>query len=102
MTIGAAIDNLMFNYGSMAGLDRESLKRLICSGQEQGFTVRQCYNGIRLCLGLEYQQQEVFSTREAAEMFEISEGELLNEMLELGVKPKKQKGKVFFFPEGIK
>jgi hypothetical protein len=101
MTIGAAIDNLMFNYGSMAELDRESLKQLIRSGQEQGFTVRQCYNGIRLCLGLEYQQQEVFSTREAAEMLEISEGELLNEMLELGVKPKKQKGKVFFFPEGI-
>lgn len=85
----------------MAELDRESLKQLIRSGQEQGFTVRQCYNGIRLCLGLEYQQQEVFSTREAAEMLEISEGELLNEMLELGVKPKKQKGKVFFFPEGI-
>ena len=101
MTIGAAIDNLMCNYGSMAELDRESLKQLIRSGQEQGFTVRQCYNGIRLCLGLEYQQQEVFSTREAAEMLEISEGELLNEMLELGVKPKKQKGKVFFFPEGI-
>lgn len=101
MTIGAAIDNLMFNYGSMAELDRESLKQLIRSGQEQGFTVRQCYNGIRLCLGLEYQQQEVFSTREATEMLEISEGELLNEMLELGVKPKKQKGKVFFFPEGI-
>lgn len=101
MTIGAAIDNLMFNYGSMAELDRESLKQLIRSGQEQGFTVRQCYNGIRLCLGLEYQHQEVFSTREAAEMLEISEGELLNEMLELGVKPKKQKGKVFFFPEGI-
>ena len=60
MTIGAAIDNLMFNYGSMAELDRESLKQLIRSGQEQGFTVRQCYNGIRLCLGLEYQQQEVF------------------------------------------
>ena len=53
MTIGAAIDNLMFNYGSMAELDRESLKQLIRSGQEQGFTVRQCYNGIRLCLGLE-------------------------------------------------
>ena len=90
MTIGTAIDNLMFNYGNMAGLDRESLKQLIRNGQEQGFSVQQCYNGIRFCLGLEYQQQEVFSTREAAEM------------LELGVKPKKREGKVFFFPNGIK
>lgn len=102
MTIGTAIDNLMFNYGNMAGLDRESLKQLIRNGQEQGFSVRQCYNGIRFCLGLEYQQQEVFSTREAAEMLEISEGELLNKMLELGVKSKKREGKVFFFPNGIK
>lgn len=101
MTIDEAVDTIMFNYGSGGELDRKSLYSLIRSGQDQGFSVRECYNGIRLCLGLKYQQREVFSAREAAEILKISEGELLNEMLELGAKPKKQKGKVFFFPEGI-
>lgn len=101
MTIETAIDNLMTNYGDMAGLDRLKLERLIESGLSEGFSVRHVYNGIRLVLGMEYQQQEFFSASEAAEMLEVSESELFSRMAAIGAEPIKAEGKIYYFPDGI-
>jgi hypothetical protein len=101
MTLQTAIDNLMANYGCIAGLDRLKLERLISSGLSKGFSVRQCYNGVRLCLAIEYGQQEIFSEAEAEEMLNISKSELFSEMQRIGSEPVQAKGRIFYFPEGI-
>ena len=101
MTTQTAIDNLMTNYGDIAGLERQKLERLIESGLSEGLSVRQVYNGIRLVLGMEYQQQEIFSASEAAEMLEISESELFSGMESIGAAPIKAKGKIYYFPNGV-
>ena len=101
MTTQTAIDNLMTNYGDMAGLDRLKLERLIESGLSEGFSVRQIYNGIRLVLGMEYQQQEIFSASEAAEMLAVSESELFSRMGAIGAEPIKAKGEIYYFPNCV-
>lgn len=101
MTTQTAIDNLMTNYGDIAGLERQKLERLIESGLSEGFSVRQIYNGIRLVMGMEYQQQEIFSASEAAEMLEVSESELFSRMAAIGAEPIKAKGEIYYFPNGV-
>lgn len=101
MDKSTAVNNLMNNYGEMAGLERRELERLIDSGLSEGFSVRQVYNGIRLVLGMEYQQQEIFSASEAAEMLEVSESELFSRMAAIGAEPIKAEGKIYYFPDGI-
>ena len=101
MDKSTAVNNLMNNYGEMAGLERRELERLIDSGISKGFSVKQCYNGIRLCLGMEYGQQEIFSAAEAAEMLNISKSELFSEMQRIGSEPVQAKGRILYFPEGI-
>lgn len=101
MTTQTAIDNLMTNYGDIAGLERRELERLIDSGLSKGFSVKQCYNGVRLCLGATYGQQEIFSAAEAEEMLNISKSELFSEMQRIGSEPVQAKGRIFYFPEGI-
>lgn len=101
MTTQTAIDNLMTNYGDIAGLERQKLERLIESGLSEGFSVRQVYNGIRLVLGMEYQQQEIFSASEAAEMLEVSESELFSRMAAIGAESIKAKGEIYYFPNGV-
>ena len=95
MTTQTAIDNLMTNYGDIAGLERQKLERLIESGLSEGFSVRQVYNGIRLVLGMEYQQQEIISASEATEMLEISEREIFSRMESIGAEPIKAKRKIY-------
>lgn len=101
MDKSTAVNNLMNNYGKTAGLERRELERLIDSGLSKGFSVKQCYNGIRLCLGMEYGQQEIFSEAEAEEMLNISKSELFSEMQRIGSEPVQAKGRIFYFPEGI-
>ena len=101
MDKSTAANNLMDNYGEMAGLERRKLERLIDSGLSKGFSVKQCYNGIRLCLGMEYGQQEIFSAAEAAEMLEISESELFSKMQEIGAEPIQSERTVFYFPKCV-
>ena len=41
MDKSTAVNNLMDNYGEMAGLERRELERLIDSGLSKGFSVKQ-------------------------------------------------------------
>ena len=70
MDKSTAVNNLMDNYGEMAGLERRELERLIDSGLSKGFSVKQCYNGIRLCLGMEYGQH--ISLKSIADRFRMN------------------------------
>lgn len=101
MDKSTAVNNLMNNYGEMAGLERRELERLIDNGLSKGFSVKQCYNGVRLCLGATYGQQEIFSAAEAAEILEISESELFSKMQEIGAEPIQSERTVFYFPKGV-
>lgn len=101
MNIETAINNLIISYGDVARLKRRELERLINSGLSKGFSVKQCYNGIRLCLGMEYGKQEIFSAAEAAEMLEISESELFSKMQEIGAEPIQSERTVFYFLRGV-
>lgn len=96
-----AINNLLRNYGEMAAVDRPTLERLFDSAFERGLTVSQAYNGLRLVYGVNFHQQEYFTAKEAAEMLEVSESDLLDEMQRQGIKPEQTKGNVYYFPNGI-
>ncbi len=96
-----AINNLLRNYGELAAVDRPTLERLFDSAFEHGLTVKQAYNGLRLVYGVNFHQQEYFSTKEVSEMLELSESDLLEEMQRQGIKPEQTKGNVYYFPNGI-
>lgn len=101
MDIYTAIENLISDYGDIAGIDRVELKHLINKGLSEGFSVRQIYNGIRLVLSVKYQRQEIFSSSESIEMMKISENKLFFKIAEVGSKPIKTHGKIFYFPDKI-
>lgn len=101
MDMNTAIDNIMRNYGELAAVDRAQLEKMLNSGLERGLTVNQMYNGIRLVYGVNFHQPEMFSSKEAAEMLELSESDLLEELQRQGIKPEQTKGNVFYFPKGL-
>ena len=87
MTLIDAVNNLYATYGKY-GLDKGKLGLLICDGMENyGLSLETCYNGLRMTLGNEYNEQELFSTNEVAEMLEIDKQEALKLMQQCGIKP---------------
>lgn len=101
MDMDTAIDNILRNYGTLAAVDRPQLQRMFDNGLERGLSVKQMYDGIRLVYGVNFNQPELFSTKEAAEMLELSESDFLDEMQRQGIKPEQTKGSVFYFPKGL-
>lgn len=101
MDINTAIDNILRNYGELAAVDRPHLEKMFNSGFEQGLSVNQMYNGIRLVYGVNFHQSELFSSKEATEMLELSESDLLEELQRQGIKPEQTKGNIYYFPKGL-
>jgi len=101
MDMNTAIDNILRNYGKLAAVDRPQLEQMFNNGLQQGLTVNQMYDGIRLVYGVNFHQQEVFSAKEAAEMLKLSENDLLDELQRQGIKPERTKGNVYYFPKGL-
>lgn len=101
MDMNTAIDNILRNYGKLAAVDRPQLEKMFNSGFERGLSVNQMYNGIRLVYGVNFHQPELFSSKEAAEMLELSESDLLEELQRQGIKPEQTKGNVYYFPKGL-
>ncbi len=99
MDINIAIDNILRNYGELAAVDRPQLDKMFNSGLKCGLSVNQMYNGIRLVYGVNFHQLELFSPKEAAEMLELSESDLLEELQRQGIKPGQAKGNVYYFPK---
>lgn len=80
MDLHIAINNLYSTYAKY-GASRELLGELLADGVENmGFTVRQAYNGVRMVLGNLYNESELFSVSEVAEMLGVSEAEALQEV----------------------
>lgn len=80
MTLIDAINNLYATYGKY-GLDKGKLGLLICDGMgNYGLSLETCYNGLRMALGNEYNEQELFSTDEVAEMLDMSKAEVIQEI----------------------
>lgn len=101
MDMDTAIDNILRNYGELAAVDRPQLEKIFNNGLRNGLTINQMYNGMRLVYGVNFHQPEMFSTKEAAEMLELSESDLLEELQRQGVKPERTRGNVFYFPHGL-
>lgn len=80
MTLIDAVNNLYATYGKY-GLDKGKLGLLICDGMENyGLSLETCYNGLRMTLGNEYNEKELFSTNEVAEMLDMSNEEVIQEV----------------------
>ena len=101
MDMETAINNILRNYGELAAVDRPRLEEIFNDGLGRGLSVIQMYNAIRLVYGVNFQQPELFSSKEAAEMLELSESDFLNEMQRQGIKPEQTRGNVFYFPTGL-
>ena len=96
-----AIDNILRNFGELATVDRPQLEKIFNSGLERGLSIKQMYDGLRLVYGVNFHQPELFSSKEAAEMLNLSESDFLEEMQEQGIKTERPKGSVYYFPKGI-
>ncbi len=101
MDMNTAIENILRNYGELAAVDRPQLEKIFNSGLERGLSIKQMYDGLRLVYGVNFHQPELFSTKEAAEMLNLSESDFLEEMQEQGIKTERPKGSVYYFPKGI-
>lgn len=101
MDMNTAINNILQNYGTLAAVDRPQLEKMFNNGLESGLTIKQMYDGIRLVYGVNFHRREMFSLKEAAEMLELSESDLLEELQKQGIKPEQRKGNVFYFPHGL-
>lgn len=101
MDIDIAINNILQNYGELAAVNRPQLEKIFNSGLLRGLSVKQMYDGIRLVYGVNFHRQELFSSKEAAEMLGLSESGLLEEMQKQGIQPKQVRKNVYFFPNGI-
>ncbi len=101
MDINTAIDNILRNYSKLAEVDRPQLEKMFNNGLERGLSVNQMYNGIRLVYGVNFHQPELFSSKEAAEMLELSESNLLEELQKQEIKAEEKKGNIYYFPRGL-
>lgn len=79
MDIITAVNNLYSNY-KQHGITREQIAILMPDGIQRGFTVQQAYNGLRMSLGYEFNERELFSTSEVAEMLECTEQEVIEQL----------------------
>lgn len=101
MDINTAINNILRNYGTLAAVNRQQLEKIFNNGLKSGLTVKQMYNGMRLVYGINFHQAELFSLKEAAEMLELSENDLLEKLQKQSVEPEQTKGNVYYFPKGL-
>ncbi len=101
MDMNTAIDNILRNYGKLTGIDRPQLEKMFNNGLERGLSVNQMYNGIRLVYGVNFHQPELFSSKEVAEMLEVSESDLLEELQKQEIKVEQTKGNIYYFPKGL-
>lgn len=101
MDKGTAIDNILRNYGELAAVDRLQLEKMFNSGLERGLSIKQMYDGLRLVYGVNFHRPELFSTKEAAEMLNLSKNDFLEELQRQGIKTERPKGSVYYFPKGI-
>lgn len=115
MTFNEALDNLFSKYGKY-GFDREMLSRQLQDGcLNQGFSLNMTYNGLRMALGIATGQEELFSVDDVAEMTEMTNDEVLQEiekwrkrLAERGEDPddffrpvKSAQRSTFYFPHGV-
>lgn len=96
-----AINNILRNYGELATVDRPRLEKVFNDGLKRGLSVKQMHNAIRLVYGVNFQQSELFSSKEVAEILELSESNFLDEIQRQEIKPEHTKGNVFYFPKGL-
>lgn len=80
MTFNEALDNLFSKYRKY-GFDRELLSRQLQDGvMNQGFSLNMTYNGLRMALGIATGREELFSVDDVAEMTEMTNDEVLQEI----------------------
>lgn len=79
MTEEMAIDRLFATYGQY-GVTRELMERLFNDGRKQGFSILETYNLMRMSLGHEYGEREYFAPAELANMLDVSEDEIIEEV----------------------
>jgi len=82
MTRQDVINNIMIKY-SDCGVTEDVLEEMISSGEQEGFTYRMIYNGIRMMLGDQSGREELFSAADMAEMLGISEEEAMQQIEEM-------------------
>lgn len=103
MTVETAAENLFRNYGKLSGVSLEEYKRLVADGCTKcDMKPQAIYNGLRLCLGLEYGQMEYFSEADARELLGVDQQGLYDEMRKAGVQLQQTESKTYFFPNGLK
>lgn len=115
MTFDEALNRLVNKYGKY-GFDRELLSRQLQDGvMNQGFSLNMTYNGLRMALGIATGQEELFSVDDVAEITEMSNDEVLQEiekarreLIAAGENPddyfkpvEPEKRNIFYFPNGI-
>lgn len=114
MTYQDALTNLKNTYTVKYGFPEEAIKAMLDSGiKEYDLTVSTCYNGLRMMLGEQLGEEELFTAEEIAEMMQISKEEVLEEIENMkkhcettGEDFSKyavpvQESKVLFFPHGL-
>jgi len=79
MTKQDVINNIMVNYRNH-GVSLEWLEEMIHSGEEQGFSYQTIYTGLRMALGSNTEEQELFTVSEIAEAMGATEEEILQEI----------------------
>ena len=82
MTRNDVVNNIMANYRKY-GISQEWLEDEIRSGEQQGFSYRTIYTGIRMALGNVTGQEELFTVSDMAEAFGLSEDEVIRQVEEL-------------------
>lgn len=115
MTFDEALNRLVNKYEKY-GFDRELLSRQLQDGvMNQGFSLNMTYNGLRMALGIATGQEELFSVDDVAEITEMSNDEVLQEiekarreLIAAGENPddyfkpvEPMKKSVFYFPGGM-
>lgn len=115
MTFNEALNRLVNKYGKY-GFSKEMLSEQLQDGvMNQGFSLNMTYNGLRMALGSATGQEELFSVEDVAEMTDMSNDEVLQEiekarreLIAAGenpddyFKPVEPKNKsVFYFPGGL-
>lgn len=115
MTFSEALNKLVNKYGKY-GFSKEMLSEQLQDGvMNQGFSLNMTYNGLRMALGSATGQEELFSVEDVAEMTDMSNDEVLQEiekarreLIAAGenpddyFKPVEPKNKsVFYFPGGL-
>lgn len=115
MTFNEALNRLVNKYGKY-GFSKEMLSEQLQDGvMNQGFSLNMTYNGLRMALGSATGQEELFSVEDVAEMTDMSNYEVLQEiekarreLIAAGenpddyFKPVEPKNKsVFYFPGGL-